>query len=360
MIKILHAADFHLGARFRSLPPEQAARRRQQLRSVLTDLCRLRQDLDCRLVLLAGDLLDRPQGCREEARALAEILEAMEAPVFVAPGNHDYLTADSPYLQIAWPKNVHIFTQPELTSVCLPELDCRVWGAGFSSMDCPGLLEGFRAPGEEPLQLMVLHADPVNPASPCCPVTRAQVEASGLAYLALGHIHTKGTLRAGHTLCAWPGCPMGRGFDETGVKGVYLAEVSPGHAEATFVPSAAGRYMDLSVPAGPDPLRAVSARLPAGTEQDVYRITLTGEAPPVNCEALRRALEGRFFSLQLQDRTMPPRNLWEQAGEDSLEGRYFQLLQEAAERAEGAEQEALCLAARISRQILDGQEVTLP
>lgn len=153
---------------------------------------------------------------------------------------------------------------------------------------------------------------------------------------------------------------MGRGFDETGVKGVYLAEVSPGHAEATFVPSAAGRYMDLSVPAGPDPLRAVSARLPAGTEQDVYRITLTGEAPPVNCEALRRALEGRFFSLQLQDRTMPPRNLWEQAGEDSLEGRYFQLLQEAAERAEGAEQEALCLAARISRQILDGQEVTLP
>ena len=25
---------------------------------------------------------------------------------------------------------------------------------------------------------------------------------------------------------------------------------------------------------------------------------------------------------------MPPRNLWEQAGEDSLEGRYFQLLQE--------------------------------
>ena len=75
----------------------------------------------------------------------------------------------------------------------------------------------------------------------------------------------------------------------------------------------------------------------------------------MNCEALRRALEGRFFSLQLQDRTMPPRNLWEQAGEDSLEGRYFQLLQEAAERAEGAEQ-----AARISRQILDGQEVTLP
>lgn len=253
MIKILHAADFHLGARFRSLPPEQAARRRQQLRSVLADLCRLRRTWIVGWSCWPGTCWTGPKAAGEEARVLAEILEAMEAPVFVAPGNHDYLTADSPYLQIAWPKNVHIFTQPELTSVCLPELDCRVWGAGFSSMDCPGLLEGFRAPGEEPLQLMVLHADPVNPASPCCPVTRAQVEASGLAYLALGHIHTKGTLRAGKTLCAWPGCPMGRGFDETGVKGVYLAEVSPGHAEATFVPSAAGRYMDLSVPAGRTP-----------------------------------------------------------------------------------------------------------
>ena len=276
MIKILHAADFHLGARFRSLPPEQAARRRQQLRSVLTDLCRLRQDLDCRLVLLAGDLLDRPQGCREEARVLAEILEAMEAPVFVAPGNHDYLTADSPYLQIAWPKNVHIFTQPELTSVCLPELDCRVWGAGFSSMDCPGLLEGFRPRGRAPAADGP-PADPVNPRLPCCPVTRAQVEASRPCLPGSGAHSHKRNAPGRKTLCAWPGCPMGRGFDETGVKGVYLAEVSPGHAEATFVPSAAGRYMDLSVPAGPDPLRAVSARLPAGTEQDVYRITLTGK-----------------------------------------------------------------------------------
>ena len=226
-------------------------------------------------------------------------------------------------------------------------------------MDCPRPAGGVRVQGKKPLQLMVLHADPVNPASPA-----ARNPAGGglsLPTWLWGTFTQKGTLRAGHTLCAWPGCPMGRGFDETGVKGVYLAEVSPGHAEATFVPSAAGRYMDLSVPAGPDPLRAVSARLPAGTEQDVYRTTLTGEAPPVNCEALRRALEGRFFFSSAAGRTMPPRNLWEQAGEDSLEGPVFSAA--AGRRLSAPKARArktLCLAARISRQILDGQEVTLP
>lgn len=77
-------------------------------------------------------------------------------------------------------------------------------------------------------------------------------------------------------------------------------------------------------------------------------------------DRLQNALSGRFFHLQLRDRTVPPRDLWEGAGEDSLEGRYFQILQQAAQNATGPEAEALCLAARISRRILEGQEVTLP
>lgn len=94
--------------------------------------------------------------------------------------------------------------------------------------------------------------------------------------------------------------------------------------------------------------------------RDVYRHHLTGEAEPVERTAPQRAVRPRFFHLELRDRTIPPRDLWERAGEDSLEGRYFQILQQAAQNAAGPEAEALCLAARLSRQILEGQEVTLP
>ena len=66
---------------------------------------------------------------------------------------------------------------------------------------------------------MALHGDALNAGSPYNAVTREQIAASGLCYLALGHIHEKsGLQRAGETFYAWPGCPMGRGFDELGQK----------------------------------------------------------------------------------------------------------------------------------------------
>lgn len=360
MIKILHAADLHLGSRFQGLDPELAVQRRKQLLEVpdrLADLCLER---DCQLLFLAGDLFDRPEGDRAGAERLAAALERAGVPTFLTPGNHDPYGAGSPYQSFPWPGNVHIFTQPSVSSVALPELSCRVWGAGFQSMDCPGLLEGFRAAGPEAVQLAVLHGDPARGDSPCCPVTRAQVVDSGLAYLALGHLHKAGQFQAGRTLCAWPGCPMGRGFDETGVKGVYVTEVDRDGARAEFVPLDGGRYEDLTVEVGPAPLESILAALPPDAARDIYRITLTGTAAEVDLEALTARLKDRFFSLRLRDRTTPPEDLWERADRDSLEGLYFRLLREAMTGADERTREVLTLAARLSRRILDGREVDLP
>jgi DNA repair exonuclease SbcCD nuclease subunit len=102
-------------------------------------------------------------------------------------------------------------------------------------MDCPGLLENFRAEGDERYCVAVLHGDPVQLHSLYCPVTAAQVRESGLQYLALGHIHKYGAFRGGSTVCGWPGSPMGRGFDETGERGVYVTRLKDGH-DVRFVP----------------------------------------------------------------------------------------------------------------------------
>ena len=65
-------------------------------------------------------------------------------------------------------------------------------------------------------------------------------------------------------------------------------------------------------------------------------------------------------NLEIRDRTVPEIDLWSNMGEDTLEGVYFRLLHDAM--ADGSEklQQNIKLAAKISRQILDGQEVTLP
>lgn len=361
MIKILHAADFHLDSLFHSLPPEQAAQCRAAQREQLFGLAEICRQEAVQLVLLPGDLFDKPHASRESIDALVKALEEMAVPVFITPGNHDYLTPDSPYRTVSFPSNVHIFTKPELGSVSLPQLSCRIYGAGYTSMDCPPLLSDFQKTGDEQYHIMLLHGEITGAEGDYCPITRGQAAASGLDYLALGHNHQGGQLSAGATLCAWPGCPMGRGFDETGEKGVLLVTLSKEERRADFLSLRSRQYRILSIPAGDDPLANVLAALPPDAKEDIYRIIFTGEADEIDLPKLEAQLSSEFFALNLRDKTTPKLDLWQVAEEDSLEGRLLALLrQTAAETDDETLKRRLILAARISRKLMDGREVELP
>ena len=52
MLKLIHAADFHLDAPFAALPPERAAERREEQRQLLTRLAELAEAERADLVLL--------------------------------------------------------------------------------------------------------------------------------------------------------------------------------------------------------------------------------------------------------------------------------------------------------------------
>ncbi|MBQ3214886.1 MAG: metallophosphoesterase [Oscillospiraceae bacterium] len=335
-MKLLHAADLHLDSPLSATP---ALRRIQlMLPRMLAELCRSE---GCDAVLLSGDLFDG-QWSRQSLDALRGALAEMAVPVFISPGNHDFLSPDSPYIMEKWPENVHIFTSNVITSVTVPALDLRVYGAGYRGIDCDGLLEGFRAEGTERYHVALLHGDPTHVDSPYCPVTATQVRESGLHYLALGHVHKGDSFWEGETLCAWPGCPMGRGFDELGAKGVLIVTLEE-LAQVRFVPLPVPCFHELETDD-----RTLSSLLPPTGSEDYYRITLTGEQ-----QEDVAALLGRFPNLELRDRRTPPIDAWSALQEDSLEGALFRSLRQ---QTEGPERE---LAARIVRQLLDGQEVAL-
>jgi DNA repair exonuclease SbcCD nuclease subunit len=180
-------------------------------------------------------------------------------------------------------------------------------------------------------------------------------------YVALGHIHAySGLLRAGETFYAYPGCAEGRGFDECGEKGVILAEVSCGDARATLVPLGGRKYrmLDVALGAGEDPVSAVNAALDGDTSRDIYRITFTGECDEApDLRAAMRELEGKFFSLQLRDRTVLRRDLWEKCGEDTLRGLFLTRLRREYDAAQSDEdREKITLAARYGLAALDNGE----
>ena len=360
MIKFLHTADLHLDAPFAALSPEQAAARRQEQRELLTELAEAANTHDCDLVLLAGDLFDSAGASDETLLALQRTLSAIRAPVFISPGNHDCLLPGSAYLTEVWPENVHIFKTDAIEAVELPEKQLRVYGAGFTARHERPLLEGFRAKADGWTNLMVLHGDATQAASPYNPITPEQLAASGLAYLALGHIHqASGLLRCGSTCYAWPGCAMGRGFDELGQKGAYLGEVSDSGVRLDVLPLHGRSYEILRVEAGDDALAAVTAALPEDTQNDIYRVILTGErSGSVDTAAITDELSPRFYALEVRDRTTVCRDIWDGCGEDSLRGLFLQELRRQYDAApDDAVRRRIEQAARFGTAAMDDREV---
>ena len=341
-IRILHTADLHMDSPFESLSEGKAAIRRAELRALPKKIAALaiREKVD--LVLLSGDLLDGESYYQETAEELARYLRKIPAPVFIAPGNHDYYSSNSAYARMDLPNNVFLFQKNEIEHFDFPEKGFRVYGAAFTGKDSPALLKGFHAERTAGMiNLMCIHGVTDAPDSSYNPITVEEIAESGLDYLALGHIHkASGLQRAGGTRYAQPGCPEGRGFDELGRKTVNLLDYTDGTWSMRSVRIAARLYEQITVDVtDPDPLFAVQMVLPDDTVRDIYRIILKGETDvPIDLKQLSEQLAESFFELQLRDETRLKEDVWEKAGNDTLRGLFLSYMKKKYDAAATTEE----------------------
>ena len=363
MLKFIHAADFHLDSAFGALPARQAAQRRRESREMGFRLANYVNQHGVELVLLAGDLFDSSSAFRETGEQLAAALGQMEAQVLIAPGNHDWYGSGSPWMTVDWPGNVHIFQSNVMSAVEFPQWNLAVHGAAFTTaQQTEGLLTGFSAPEDGKRHFGLLHGEIDAAESRYNPIGREEIAASGLTYLALGHIHKRmEPQRYGKTLCAWPGCIEGHGFDELGDKGFYEGTLDDaGNVSLTFVPFARRTYEIVSVDVtGKLPRGAIEAALPADTVQHLYRILLTGETGEggVDVTALTEELADRFYALEIRNHTRMAEDIWARSGEDSLRGLFLRELRTKWQTASEEERETITQAARFGLAALDHRDL---
>lgn len=358
-IKILHAADLHLDSPFQALSSAKAAIRRGEQRELLGRLAELATIEQVDVMLLSGDLLDSGSPYTQTAQELIRHLGSISVPVFVAPGNHDFYSPRSPYARYKFPDNVYIFKNNYIEKVGLSGMN--VYGAAFTDTESQGMLCGFRAPREDgKVNLMCIHGELCNGESRYNPITENELAASGMDYVALGHVHkASGLKKAGSVYYSWPGCTEGRGFDECGNKYVNIVELEDGRCELRQVSIASRRYeilrLDLSAT---DALTAVHNQLPDDTVGDIYRIIFTGETDAIpDLRRLHSNLSELFFELQLRDETRLRRSLWENAGEDTLRGLFLSKLKERYDASsDAAERFKIEQAARWGLAAIDNLE----
>lgn len=393
MLRLMHMADVHLGARHHDLGAQAAAQRERQFAAFKRAIdIALAEKVE--LVLICGDLFDsNSQPRRSIERAAAEIKRLVDhhIRVVVIPGTHDSYDAGSIYRVFDLPAVVSgdadgdasrcVVLTDQQGSATFPELDATVHARVFATKHAPNSpLAGF-APGEAGkgtrLQIGMIHgaryvAGQVE--SDDVIFTDAEIAASGLDYLALGHWHSFQQGRAGKTTWAYSGAPEPVQIDQDGAGQVLIVTLD-GAADETDVrieprPVGKTRLQKLTVDAATltsqvELIRRLGEMADPDLVLDVRLVGVTPDALDLHLDEVSQQLEGSFLRLRLVDQSvaalpegaLPPTDTIAGAFVRSLQARIT--AQEAGGDADGAAE--LREALRVGRLLLDDpQRVALP
>ena len=303
-IKILHTADLHLGYKFADeeikTKDNDKTPRSMELNETFHDIINLAIKEKVEILLIAGDMFeDENPGKKLVNFVIKEFRRIPEIDIFIAPGNHDYYSEDCFYDDIINScENVYVFDgEMDYFEMEYDEGLVRVFGAGFEdarmndSLFRPKVVR--RNLQEDIVGIGVIHGT-VGNREGYNPIKLKDIEASGLDYLALGHIHKPEQIKkAGNTSYAYCGSPQALNFKETGVHGVYVGTVSKNSVNLRYVEIGKRSYysysMDLTsidlLRIGRTPekglVRIILQKMKedAGSEfeENLYRIVLKGE-----------------------------------------------------------------------------------
>lgn len=396
MLRLLHTADVHLGARHADLGEQAAAQRERQFAAFQASIeLAIAEKVD--VVLIAGDLFDsNTQPRRSVERVAAELKRLATAKIrtVIIPGTHDVYDRSSLYrvhdlAALAGSTEdddfVTILT-PDRPSIHLGACDVIVHGPVFATKRAPhSPLRDLRVSADDGVTWHVgmVHgsiAIPDRTDRDEVVVTREEIEATGLDYLALGHWHSAQQGKAGSTTYAYAGAPEPVAVTQDGAGKVLLVELAEkaGARTVTIDERVVGKTrfekLDIDV-AGLADQPALIELIAAKSDPDlVLDARLTGVRPDeldVSIDEVEERLKSRFLKLRVRDLSMPALTEGVLPSPDTIPGAFIRnvegrIAELEADGVEAAVTDAAVTDAaelrdvlRLGRLLLAGHEVTL-
>lgn len=391
MLRLLHTADVHLGARHADLGEQAAAQRERQFAAFQASIeLAIAEKVD--VVLIAGDLFDsNTQPRRSVERVAAELKRLATAKIrtVIIPGTHDVYDRSSLYrvhdlAALAGSTDDDDFVTvltPDRPSIHLGACDVIVHGPVFATKRAPhSPLRDLKVnPGDGATwHVGMVHgslAIPDRTDRDEVVVTREEIEATGLDYLALGHWHSAQQGKAGSTTYAYAGAPEPVAVTQDGAGKVLLVELDEkaGARTVTIDERVVGKTrfekLDIDV-AGLAGQPALVDLITAKADPDlVLDARLTGVRPDeldLSIDEVEERLKSRFLKLRVRDLSMPALTEGVLPSPDTIPGAFIRNVEgRIAELEADGSGTAVTDAAelrdvlRLGRLLLAGHEVTL-
>ncbi len=371
-VKIVHTADLHFDTPFNEVDEKQRLINKEELKEVFKNIINFCKEKHVDILLLAGDIFDNLTLSRETIHFIENIFnDIKETRVFISPGNHDPYDNNSFYKLIKWPENVYVF-KGNLEKIYIEELKTNVWGAAFNGKYVrKSILKGFSQNDEE-INIMVIHGElsSSEEGNEYNPITLKNIRESGMDYIALGHRHNfSGVLKEGSTFYSYSGCPQGRGFDETGDKGIVYGYVAKGFAELSFIKTCKRNYeevyVDISNLFGYEEIREkiLDSIKENDRKNNLYKIILKGEVSEkfhIEEKIVKSKLLNDFYFCKVIDKTSIALDIKELSKGYSVKSIFVRkLVKKLKEAKTDEEREVIKMALKIGISSLSEDEVNM-
>jgi DNA repair exonuclease SbcCD nuclease subunit len=388
MLRLLHTADVHLGARHADLGDQAAALRERRFAAfkASVDLA-IAEKVD--LFLIAGDLFDsNTQPRRTVERVAAELKRLTEAWIrtVIIPGTHDVYDRASIYRANDLPTIAGVGADedwltvltPHVGSVHLKACDVVVHGRVFGTKRAPhSPLLDLQVVGDKRAKWHVglVHAAiaiPGRTAGDDVVITTDEIAATGLDYLALGHWHSTRQGTAGTVRYAYAGAPEPVAVDQDRAGSVLLVTLDEvkGGKTVTVEERRVGRtkFETIELDAatiGSQP--ALVERLAGLADADlILDARLIGVRPDdldVHIDEVEEQLRASFLRIRVRDRSVPPLTEGTLPPVDTIAGAFIRdteaRIAELEATDQGDEATELRDVLRLGRLLLAGHEVSL-
>jgi exonuclease SbcD len=389
MLRIIHTADIHLGARHDDLGVQAAAQRDRQFAAFRATVeLALAEKVD--LFLIAGDLFDsNVQPRRSVERVVGELQRLAQARIrtVIIPGTHDvydrtsiYRAYDLKAMAGSTERDdlVTVLT-PDVPSVHLAALDAVVVARVFDTKRAPvsplaGLDTIAGAPGAT-WRIGMVHGSIAIPGKTDrdeVVITTEEIAASRLDYLALGHWHSTQQGRAGTVAYAYAGAPEAVALDQDRAGKVLLVELEnvDGKRTVTIEDRIVGRttfqrvQLDATgIETQPALIAALAKRADPDLVLDVRIVGVRPDELDLHIDEIESALAPSFLKVRVRDVSLPALTEGTLPSPDTVVGAFIRDMEaqiaelEATDKADEAAE--LRDSLRLGRLLLAGHEVSL-
>jgi DNA repair protein SbcD/Mre11 len=391
MLRLLHTADVHLGARHADLGEQAAAQRERQFAAfkATIDLA-IAEKVD--VVLIAGDLFDsNSQPKRSVERVAAELKRLSEKKIrtVIIPGTHDVYDRSSVYrahdlaamsTTAAGDDLVTVLTsdRPDVhLAACDAVIHTRVFDTKRAPQSPLGDLH-VASDKRATWKIGLLHAAVAIPGKTDADevvVTKEEIAATGLDYLALGHWHSTQRGTAGAVTYAYSGSPEPVAVDQDKAGKVLLVSLDNalGQKAVAIEERQVGRtkFEKVEVDAAaitsqPALVERLAAKADKDLVLDVRLVGVRADELDIDVDEVETQLRGSFLKVRVRDLSMPALTAGILPPPDTIAGAFIREVEGRIAELEAADGEAQVAEAaelrdvlRLGRLLLAGHEVAL-